>query len=192
MCGRGCYRLFQVFPRFPSSTLELTYMTTGEFPVYGSIPWRLENISQSGWPGDTSTFRTTTRACHLRARSGSIELRSQRSGQKNPCRFVYRSNGPIGTYEPGTVGFFLVERYVLYAWDTRNKRLCHGRVHHEPYQVNDADVDCHSSAIISRGGFPPAHGNPVHAVMCDGVSVAAYGLSRNAWRATPAQRHRDA
>jgi len=75
------------------------------------------------------------------------------------CDIGYAPRGAVRRAEPGTLEHFLVERYVLYSTD-RRRRLYQGRVHHQPYPVQDADVgpleeDLVSAAGIARDPTPP-------------------------------------
>lgn len=47
--------------------------------------------------------------------------------------------GIVQPAAPGSLEFFLVERYYLYTVDDQ-KRLCRARVHHQPYPLQRADV----------------------------------------------------
>jgi uncharacterized protein YqjF (DUF2071 family) len=40
---------------------------------------------------------------------------------------------------PGTLDFFLIERYILYATDAA-QNLYRARIHHQPYPIQRADV----------------------------------------------------
>ena len=69
---------------------------------------------------------------------------------------------------PGTLEHFLIERYVLYAWN--GERLLRGRVHHEPYPVQEVEVEGLQERLVEAAGLPPAHGERL-AHYARGVSV---------------------
>ena len=73
----------------------------------------------------------------------------QRKGSESASQFVYRGQGALRTAEPGTLAFFLVERYVLFAYSAETNTLFSGQVHHPPYTFQDAESD--------RMGQPTAH-----------------------------------
>jgi uncharacterized protein len=57
---------------------------------------------------------------------------------------------------PGTLEHFLIERYVLFAWT--GQRLLSGRVHHEPYPVQEVEVEGLQERLVEAAGLPPVHG----------------------------------
>jgi uncharacterized protein YqjF (DUF2071 family) len=68
-------------------------------------------------------------------------------------RFVWRREStPIPT-EPGTLDFFLIERYRLFAADGQG-RLFTGRVHHAPYLISQPIVSAWSTEAARLAGFP--------------------------------------
>jgi uncharacterized protein YqjF (DUF2071 family) len=99
-----------------------------------------------------------------------IEHRSERLGYREGrahCAVQYRPVGTPAPAAPGTLDHFLVERYVLYC--LRRGRLMAGRVHHEPYQVQGADVLCDESLIAAAGLERPT--SPPLAHYAGGVRV---------------------
>lgn len=60
--------------------------------------------------------------------------------ERSTSRFTYRPTGPASVAEPGSLEFFLIERYLLFS-TTRRRRLRTGRVHHPPCQFSDARVE---------------------------------------------------
>ena len=76
--------------------------------------------------------------------------------------------------EPGTLEFFLVERYLLYA--VRNRRLYSGRVHHEPYRLRAVEPVSVEETLVRSARLTP---EPfVHQVFSDGVDVDVFPLRR--------------
>ncbi len=68
---------------------------------------------------------------------GSLTFESLRQGvdPRSACRFRYRGTGPLAPAEAGSLDAFLVERYLLYAWNEDKRQLSVGRVDHEPYRL---------------------------------------------------------
>jgi uncharacterized protein YqjF (DUF2071 family) len=82
-----------------------------------------------------------------------IHVRGERK-QNPPVRlnFAYaKSNPPYALAEPGSLDFFLLERYALFSSD--GKRLYMGQVHHQPYPMAQGDVLSYSHDLISANGF---------------------------------------
>ncbi len=74
--------------------------------------------------------------------------------------------------KPGTLDFFLIERYLLYAY--RGGRLFTGQVVHPPYPLRSATVQQVSNGIVSANGIEP---KPfIHAIASDGVDVDIFPI----------------
>jgi uncharacterized protein YqjF (DUF2071 family) len=54
--------------------------------------------------------------------------------------------------QPGTLEFFLAERYQFYA--ARGATLCRARVHHPPYALHRASVSHLQTDLLTRAGLP--------------------------------------
>lgn len=110
-------------------------------------------------------------------KTGWIEYCSQRlaAGPEMEASFRYRPASPPRLTEPGSLEFFLVERYVLFA-SSPGGRLSTGTVIHEPYQISDVELSSWSDSPLALNGFSRAGNPPVHAAMCRGVDVDIYGL----------------
>jgi uncharacterized protein YqjF (DUF2071 family) len=93
-------------------------------------------------------------------------------------RFSYQQAGQITQAAPGTLEFFLLERYLLYAYDQGKKQLYAGRVHHEPYHFASANVKNWDYHLLHLQGFPKPGREPDHAVVSPGVKVAFYGMEK--------------
>jgi hypothetical protein len=107
-----------------------------------------------------------------------IDYRSRRVGRPEgtASQFVYREAGPRRMAQPGTLEFFLVERYLLFS--QRFGRLCTGRVWHEPYQFADARVERWDDRLLGLNGFESPGRAPDHAVVSAGVEVDIFALQR--------------
>jgi len=80
--------------------------------------------------------------------------------------------------QPGTLEFFLVERYRLFAYDPRRACMLTGRVHHEPYPVQHVKLSHYSKRLFELSGLPLPVGEPVSALASAGVDVQIYPLER--------------
>jgi uncharacterized protein YqjF (DUF2071 family) len=105
----------------------------------------------------------------------AIVYRSQRRQTHGETRFVYRGVGALDSAEPGTLAFFLVERYVLFAQGRRGIRS--GRVHHAPYQIQAAQVDDWDTRLFTLNDLPEPARQPDHALYSPGVSVDVFPLT---------------
>jgi uncharacterized protein len=68
----------------------------------------------------------------------------------------YRPVGDIHVAKPGTLEFFLIERYRLYAWTGRKIRTA--RVCHAPYPVQAAEAGDVAETLFRAAGLPAATG----------------------------------
>ncbi|BAM03352.1 YqjF family protein [Phycisphaera mikurensis] len=112
---------------------------------------------------------------------GSLTFESLRHGAdpRSACRFRWRGVGPLAAAEPGTLEHFLVERYLLYAWDDPKQRLLVGRVDHAPYRLQQAEVPVGDDALFALDDLPGI-GRPDrpwdHATASPGVDVRIHPL----------------
>lgn len=109
---------------------------------------------------------------------GHIDYRSYRRGTDAALasRFTYRERGEQFHATPGSLEFFLAERYILFAETA--KGLASGQVHHHPYPLQHANVSNFDTHAILLDGLPPVAGPPVSALYSRGVDVAIYPLKR--------------
>src|SRR6185436_8346664 len=87
----------------------------------------------------------------------------------------YRPVGPVAEAAPGSLEFFLAERYLLYAWSGRALRTA--RVHHVPYPLQPATADDVAQPLTAAAGLP-AHacqGAPPLVHYAQGVDVRIFG-----------------
>jgi uncharacterized protein YqjF (DUF2071 family) len=70
----------------------------------------------------------------------------------------YRPTGAVFHAQPGSLEWFLAERYCLYTTDARG-RLARAEIHHEPWalQPAEAEVDLASIAPLELDGDPLLH-----------------------------------
>jgi hypothetical protein len=108
---------------------------------------------------------------------GFLEYGSRRRDRAAPAAwFRYRGAGPRRRAEPGTIEFFLVERYVLFA--AHRGRLYHGRVHHDPYELQPAECTQWSDSPLALTGLDPPRRQPDSALFSAGVDVRVWRLRR--------------
>ena len=105
------------------------------------------------------------------ARNGErIGYRGERKGA------AYEIEAEIGgrraDADPGSLEFFLVERYLLYAY--RRGRLCTGRVFHTLYALREARATRVLESLVQAAGLTPAPF--VHTLYAEGVDVEIFPL----------------
>lgn len=117
-------------------------------------------------------FRARMRA---RATPATVDYWSQRGGFE-PDHFVWQPSGEPQLAVPGSLEFFLIERYLLYSWDARPGRLFSGRVYHQPYALREVKVHEFGTQLLAPAGLSSRLAPPDHQIHSDGVEVEVFGL----------------
>jgi uncharacterized protein YqjF (DUF2071 family) len=106
--------------------------------------------------------------------SYSARLRGGRAAQ-------YRFGATKGKAEaqPGSLEFFLVERYILFSAD-RHNRLHSGRVHHPPYRVGPGSVERWSFDPAAADGFRNPGRPADHVLVAENLEVEAWPIVMDA------------
>jgi uncharacterized protein YqjF (DUF2071 family) len=109
---------------------------------------------------------------------GMIRFWSQVRGRER-SEFEWERVGPTDkSAASGSLDFFLVERYLLYAIERRG-RLLRGRVRHAPYRLEPANVVSFDAALFSGSGLQRPSNPPGHQVASRGVDVDIFALNQN-------------
>lgn len=106
---------------------------------------------------------------------GLVNFQSLRKGTGQTARFPYQGIGPIETAAPGTLEFFLLERYLLFSTNRAGK-LKIGQVHHSPYPFQQASCEEPSLLPFTWNNFPEPEGPPVSVLSSPGVNVEIFPL----------------
>ena len=123
-----------------------------------------------------AAFALPYKFAEMRARisDGEIDYRSHRFGVKKTLHYQYRPIEQLGEARFGSLEFFLVERYRLFA--SRRNRLFTGRVHHSPYQLCKVAVAEADPELFAIDGFETPARPPVHTMYSRRVDVAVYPI----------------
>jgi uncharacterized protein len=108
------------------------------------------------------------------AANGWIDYVSARTSHRLELEYRYRGAGATKETALGSLEFFLIERYRLYA--SRRGQLLSGRVHHVPYQVAGAEVSHCDARLFKLDGFNPPSRPPDHVCYTPRVDVSVYPL----------------
>lgn len=106
---------------------------------------------------------------------GEIDYWSHRFGSGSSLHYRYRPTEKLGEAKFGSLEFFLIERYRLFAW--RGNKLFTGRVHHSPYQLRKAAVTEADPKLFAMNGFATPAERPAHMVYSERVDVSIYPLA---------------
>ena len=109
---------------------------------------------------------------------GWIDYRCRRRGELETAGFRYRPEDSEAPRKatPGTLEFFLLERYLLFSHTPANGRYFSGQVHHTPYQYRQVEVAEWSALPALWDGLPGLEGPPAHACVADPVDVEVFAL----------------
>lgn len=110
--------------------------------------------------------------------NGLVDYRALRRGTERESRFCYRENGDATLAVPGSLEFFLIERYRLFSYDERRGRLFTGRVWHEPYRVRGAEVSEWDDVMLRVDGFDSPGRPPDHLCAAEAVQVRVFSPER--------------
>jgi len=106
----------------------------------------------------------------------SYSCRRQNSAPNLQSRFRYQSRGASRQAEPGSLEFFLVERYILFA--NTHRGLSTGQVYHTPYPITEANVPVWDDHLLELDGFKSTGRPPDHILMSPGVDVDIFALEQ--------------
>lgn len=105
-----------------------------------------------------------------------IDYDCTRRGTTDTARYRWTPSGEPRTAPTGSLEYFLLERYHLYA--ARGTRLYRGQVAHPPYVFRDALLEDLSTLPATQAGFDSLASSPQHAAHAPGVDVRILGLER--------------
>ncbi|MBV9999703.1 MAG: DUF2071 domain-containing protein [Verrucomicrobia bacterium] len=115
----------------------------------------------------------------LSVADGECRFVSCRAGTAQPLRYHYRpepahSRNPGHSHEamPGTLEFFLVERYRLFAF--RRGRVLTGRVYHRPYPLTAVETSVWNDGLFALDGFNRPNRPPDHQIYASQVEVSIF------------------
>ena len=112
-------------------------------------------------------------AVRVEQHGGSRGLELVRGGaEPADLKVRWRPARALGELIPGTLAFFLLERYMLYFESAG--MLFRMRVHHAPYQARNARIEELQGNLVAAAGVEaPAH-RPRHAYLADQVELEVF------------------
>lgn len=87
----------------------------------------------------------------------------------------FHAEGALGTAEPGTIEYFLLERYVLFV--KRSGVVYSGTVHHVPYSYQSCVVDKLDDSLVTNTGLKLSTTMPDLAHFSPGVNVEVFKIA---------------
>lgn len=122
-----------------------------------------------------------TARMQLKAEAGRVDYTSRLSLSDcwdEPQHYSWQREGAVFEAEPGSLDFFLVERYRLFAYDCKRGRLFSGRVHHLPYPIQSATLHQYTKRLFGSNQLDEPEGAPESILCSAGVDVTVHPLGR--------------
>ena len=88
-----------------------------------------------------------------------------------PQEYEWERIGEPFTAEPGSLDFFLTERYRLFAYNDAKGQLMTGQVHHQAYPLQQVNLKRYSKRIFTSNGLSKPDSLPVSLLASSGVNV---------------------
>lgn len=123
-------------------------------------------------------FHLPYRHARMSATRGTeIDYHSQARGG-DAQHYLYPAISDGLEAKPGSLEFFLLERYHLFAHDAKRDRLYRGQVAHTPYRYEVRPARRHTTGLIAECGLPVPGGPPDHQAVAAGFPIHIYPLQR--------------
>ena len=98
----------------------------------------------------------------LERRDRTLYFSSSRTTRRSaPAEFeaVWTVGDGLGEASPGSLDFFLIERYCLYS--ARGGGIFRARISHRPWPLHSAHLLSYRSTMLESQGLPPPEGEPL-------------------------------
>lgn len=106
-----------------------------------------------------------------------VDFKTSASQDAKRSIIRYKPLGKPSAAREETLESFLVDRYLLFSSD-RKGRLWRGQVHHAPYEIQPAMVECDVQELFKDQPFELKNRPYDHATFCAGVDVDVFALKR--------------
>ncbi len=117
---------------------------------------------------------------HFQQHASTVDYSVQRHFSEARLKMRYAIDRPLSTPGPGSLEFFLVERYLLFV--SRAGTIFTGQVHHPSYPLEGAVVEECVESLFTAAGLPTASGPPLYAHYSPGVDVEVFALRQGGAR----------
>ena len=95
-----------------------------------------------------------------------------------PQKYEWERLGKPFTAKPGSLDFFLAERYRLFAYNEAKAQLMTGQVHHQAYPLQQVNLKYYSKRLFTLSGLSKPDSLPVSVLASSGVNVQISPMSR--------------
>lgn len=111
----------------------------------------------------------------------SVDYRCRRKREQTTAEYRYETSVDLKPASPGSLEWFLVERYVLFSVNPSDV-IFQGRVHHTPYQIAPGGCSRWSAGPLEWNGFPVSDEPPASILTAAPLEVDIFPLRRSAAR----------
>jgi uncharacterized protein YqjF (DUF2071 family) len=111
-------------------------------------------------------------------RAGLIQYKCHRQTAPEPTILYYRKEAKTVAARPGSLPFFLAERYLLYSYSRRTRTLYMARVHHAPWELSEAHLGKYDETMLRLNNLNPHLRPPNHRWYGSPVRVKIYALEK--------------
>lgn len=135
---------------FPELNVR-TYVTLGDKP--GVYFFSLDAASRLAVWAARATYHLPyfLASMELREIQGQIQYQSSRVGAHAKLRAEYRPVKPVQLRSPGTLEYWLTERYCLYT--VVRDSIFRAEIHHEQWPLQDAEADIAENTMATAAGI---------------------------------------
>ncbi|HRF50721.1 MAG TPA: DUF2071 domain-containing protein [Anaerolineales bacterium] len=182
------FTMRDVYPRYTTAVPWLSHFAELNVRTYvnvGGKPGVLFFSLDAANPIAVEIARGWYRLPYLNARmslneqeAGWIDYASRRTdnrGRAAELRVRYRPTGLAYRAHPGTLEWFLTERYCLYTLDARG-RLMRGEIHHEQWPLQRAEAEVEVNTLAGAAGFALDGTRPELLHFVRGIDVACWPI----------------
>ncbi len=182
------FTMRDVYPRYTFAVPWLSHFAELNVRTYvnvGGRPGVLFFSLDAANPVAVEIARGWYRLPYLNARmrlsenaDGWIDYASTRTdnrGREAELRLRYRPTGLPYRAQPGTLEWFLTERYCLYTFND-NGRLMRGEIHHEQWPLQRAEAEVEVNTLAQAAGFEVAGTRPELLHFVRGIDVACWSI----------------
>jgi hypothetical protein len=115
---------------------------------------------------------------NLERRDRTLYFSSRRVSRRAPAQFeaVWTVGDRLGEASPGSLDFFLIERYCLYA--ARGGRIYRARIFHRPWPLHSALLSSCRSTMLESQGLPSPTGEPLLHQQGEPLEVSVWPKTR--------------
>jgi uncharacterized protein YqjF (DUF2071 family) len=114
---------------------------------------------------------------HVRHKNNCVAYRARRTRGNNQaeCKLTVAIDHSLREAEPGTLEFFLIERYASFS--VRAGAVVRSRIYHAPLVLHDGSVESLEESYCTAAGLPELQAEPLFQ-FCHGIDAEVFPFER--------------